>query len=131
MPLEEYPLCIASLFRLDDGVPLSHNSPQPSASSVDRYFVWSTILTGLNRLRKMSLYSKGLLLIFLRPNFVPSLKISPALFGFSSSELRFEGKSSRGRNFRGVKTSVKPDVMCNITHPPKFYIVLVLTIVYD
>ena len=57
------------LIGFDDGVPLRHNSPQPSASSVDRYFVWSTILTGLKRLRKMSLYSKGLRLIFLRPNF--------------------------------------------------------------
>ncbi len=57
---------------------LRHNSPQPSASSVHRYFVWSTILTGLNRLGKMSLYSKGLLLIFLRPNkiFISSLRVA-------------------------------------------------------
>ena len=66
----------------------------------------------------MSPYSKGLRLIFLRPNFAPSLKNSPTLFGFSSSELRFEGKSSRGRNFRGVKTSVKPDVIYNL--PPRY-----------
>ena len=37
---------------------------QPHSASL----VGSTQLTGINRLRKMSLYSKGFLLIFLRPN---------------------------------------------------------------
>jgi len=53
-------------------------------------FVGLTRVTAVYRLRKMSLYSKGLLLIFLRPNFLPSLKNPPAIWvGF------LEGKKLR------------------------------------
>src|SRR3989338_3379066 len=45
------------------------------------------------------------------PNSISSLKIFPALSDFCG----LPQKSSRGRNFRGVKTSIKPDFICNIT----------------